>query len=160
MRLIRSKIIVLLKQIKNKKIFWGIVFVFVFILLSNIFLPVRWIVGFILPKEKQKSIAGIWLYTTKHGEFKRGQDGLFIFSNSYERVVNDFTDYKRCHPTSPDTVLYRTFKLDPWQFWNWIDYYTNPRWKYPYLSPAEIEPKLHPSPQCICSDYSMGPAYY
>ena len=29
--------------------------------------------------------------------------------------------------------VYRTFKKNYFQFWNWLDYISNPIWNYPYL---------------------------
>lgn len=145
---------------RTKKRLWltgGILF---FVILSNFFLPVRWIVAFILPEKQQESISGIWLYTTEHGEFQRGQEGLIVFSNSYERVTTGFDEYVKCHPTTPDNVLYRTFKLEPWQFWNWINYFIDPRWKYPYKDPSAIKAKLLTPPPSICPNYRSGPISY
>jgi hypothetical protein len=143
----------------RKRMVW-LIALLLFILLSNVFLPVRWLVAIILPKEEAKSIEGIWLYTTRHGEFQRGQNGLLVLGNSYSRVLEGFNNYKRCHPNSPDTVLYRTYRLKIWQFWDWINYFTEPRWKHPYLDTIEINNRLNPTPYCTCPDYRQGPVFF
>lgn len=56
-------------------------------------------------------------YTTLHGEFHRLEGGLFPIKESYQYAINN-QFYTECNPTSPDTIVYRTFRMRPLQFWN------------------------------------------
>ena len=70
-------------------------------------------------------------YTTKDRKFQfyefpaKGRD-LEMMNRAWEGYKN------MNHPT--DIVIYRTFAINPLKFWQWRDYFTNPRYQYPYVS--------------------------
>jgi len=78
-----------------------------------------------------------WYYfTTKNGEF---------YFDLYEAKGRDFAmmdrwwkNYKETkQPT--DTIIYRTFKINPLKFWEWRQYLFSKKYRYPYINPEEIE---------------------
>ncbi|MBD2757070.1 hypothetical protein [Spirosoma validum] len=88
------------------------------IFLANFFSPARYALGQFLGRNN--SIFSKRQYVTKHGYFAASEGGFFLkgASETWEGVVSRFDRYKQCHPTSPDTVLYRRYQLRPWQFWD------------------------------------------
>ena len=134
-----------------------------FIVLTNVFWPVRMIPAF-LTLGKEKSLWGPMDYSTLHGELRTHQDGVIVKGYSWSNVVHTLNGYKRCRPTSPDTVLYRLYKLQPYQFWDYLNYFTRPQWQLPYLDPTQIQPPLNPKPPTLCPpdspDYPQPESYY
>ena len=49
----------------------------------------------------------------------------------FESILVSFESYK-IRVNKPDLILHRRFHRRWWQFWNWYDFLTHPRWKYPY----------------------------
>ena len=78
------------------------------------------------------------LYGSKY-QFISGNYGFnsekYIWTTEQE-LLRHFSDYKRTDPT--DTVLYRTFKINPLKFWLWRDYVVVPYYKYPYKQKSDI----------------------
>jgi len=78
-----------------------------------------------------------WYYfTTKNGEF---------YFDLYEAKGRDFAmmdrwwiNYKETKQ-STDTIIYRTFKINPLKFWEWRQYLFSKKYRYPYINPDEIE---------------------
>lgn len=52
------------------------------------------------------------------------------------RVESLLEDYKK-ENNQPNLKLYRRFKRDWSQIWNWYDFLTHRRWDYPYVSRDE-----------------------
>ena len=120
------------------------------ILLTNFFFPARLILVIMLGRNN--SIYAKHYYSTKHGYFVGADGGFFFKGDTWESVEREFNKYKGCHPTSPDTVLYRRFELKPWQFWDWLNYFYQPRWQLPYLQSTLMQsPSVEP-PKSVCSD--------
>jgi|SRR4030095_5991937 hypothetical protein len=77
-----------------------------------------------------------YYYTTKNGEF---------YFDQFDAKARDFAMMDRWwqhykitkHPT--DTVIYRTFKINPLKFWEWRQYFFSKKYRYPYINPTEIE---------------------
>lgn len=98
-----------------------------------------------------KNVSTFEEYITLHGEFSAGEDNWK--GSSVEGIKKMHGNYLRCHPTSKDLQLYRTFKMQPEEFWNWLNYFTHPRYKLPYIEkkqilyakrPPTICPELYP----------------
>lgn len=124
--------------------------ILVIILLTNFFFPVRYVLGQMLGRGN--SIFAKHYYSTKHGYFVAALGGFFLKDGTWEDIETEFKQYKHCHPTSPDTVLYRRFELKPWQFWDWLNYFYQPRWQLPYLQSTLMQsPSVEP-PKSVCSD--------
>ena len=92
-------------------------------------------------------------YTTRHAEFRMREEVSWkTGERTYKEIEGHFNRYKQCHPTSADTVLYRTFKKDVWQFWNWFAFFTHPRYKIPYIDPTTIPEIPSKIPPIICPE--------
>lgn len=80
-----------------------------------------------------KTILGglpVYNYTTESNGFEGSEipwKGL-----SFENTIGNFKNFKVENPKTNDTVLYRTFKIEPLKFWYWQDYLTHDRYKLPY----------------------------
>ena len=147
---------------KLKRRTWLLGRLALYLLLLNGCVPVRTLTGIIvyslgvpLPADMPQTLGGQLQYTTLHGEFTAFQETGIIFSNTFEAVDTRFGHYKRCHPTSPDTVLYRTYSFKPYMFWEVGSYLTQPWWKLPYLPSDEVKPRLKPRPVNRCSDFTI-----
>jgi hypothetical protein len=83
-----------------------------FVLLTNVFAPVR-LIPAMLTLGQETSLWGPMEYATLHGEVRTYQDGIIVFGASWSDVLHSFKKYKECHPSSPDTTLYRlyTFRI-------------------------------------------------
>ena len=144
---------------KLKRRTWLLGTIALYLLMINGCVPVRVLTGIVvslleipLPQNMPQTLSGQLQYTTLHGEFTAFQETGIIFSNTFKAVDNRFQDYKRCHPTSPDTVLYRTYSFKPYMFWEVGSYLTQPWWKLPYLPANEVKPRLKPRPVRPCPD--------
>lgn len=62
-------------------------------------------------------------------ELGKGHDPLGSVEVSFE-------NYKK-RINKPELVLHRRFYRRWWQVWNWYDFLTHPRWKYPYAESDE-----------------------
>ncbi|GAB3895016.1 hypothetical protein GCM10028825_38310 [Spirosoma agri] len=113
---------------------------------------------------KEESLWGPMQYSTLHGELRTYQDGVIVKGYSWPNVIHRLNGYKECRPTSPDTVLYRLYALKPYQFWDYVNYSIEPRWRLPYLDPAQIQPPLNPKPPTLCPpnspDYPQPESFY
>ena len=73
-------------------------------------------------------------YSNHNGEFTfvefKGRDTIML-----KKVFNIFSE------KSGDTVLYRLFSKNPLAFWRISKYFTDPKYKLPYKSWAEIKAK-------------------
>ena len=47
-------------------------------------------------------------------------------------MEQQFRHFQEQHPQYTGLKLYRTFKRDPWKFWNWYSYLTHKRYRYTY----------------------------
>lgn len=148
---------------KTPKKSWWAISIIIFILLTNLFWPVR-LIPAMLTLGKETSLWGPMEYATLHGEVRTYQDGVIVKGNSWPNVMHTLNGYKECRPTSPDTVLYRLYALKPYQFWDYLNYFTQPQWQLPYLDPNQIQPPLNPRPPTLCPpgspDYPQSESYY
>lgn len=56
----------------------------------------------------------------------------------FEAGQIQFDAWKKQNPTNPNRTLYRTFKIKPWQFWEWWQYIAHPkRFTLPYKAPSD-----------------------
>lgn len=64
-------------------------------------------------------------YFLQEKYYYQNRDGSFHFSEQggptqgFEIVISRFETFKNNHPENPNKVLYRTFKVKPWRFWEW-----------------------------------------
>ena len=96
-----------------------------------------------------------YTYSTAHGEFKMWEDEMK--GPHFKDMDTIFKSFRECYPTSPDTIVYRTFKKNIWEFWNWGHFFTNERYKLPYLSPDDIKSmkkKTPPVNNCGNTNYA------
>ncbi|GAB4018979.1 hypothetical protein [Spirosoma koreense] len=89
-------------------------------------------------------------YTTKNGEFKMREDLSWKGLTMYSKVEHRFNRYKQCYPTTTDTILYRTFKKNGWQFWNWLAFFIHPRYKLLYIDPDKVPVAANKLPPTVC----------
>ena len=59
-----------------------------------------------------------------------------IGHNTLGSVELAFNKYK-IETGQPNLLLYRRFYRKWWQIWNWYDFFTSPRWDYPYAEKDE-----------------------
>ncbi len=52
--------------------------------------------------------------------------------STFDNIENGFNSYKHENPNTNDTILYRTFKMNPLKFWLWHDYATDKRYRLKY----------------------------
>ncbi len=115
--------------IKNKKWKGLIGFILLFIGILNIspVVPVYLGIGGILEH---------YYYATEDRQFEfteiSGKRGLDVMQRS-------FNDFQSENPSTQDTTIYRTFRLNPLKVWKWREYLTHPRWDYPYKPIGEKE---------------------
>ena len=79
----------------------------------------------------------VYNYTTESNEFEGYEipwKGL-----NFENTIANFKKFKEENPKSNDTVLYRTFKIEPLKFWYWHDYLTHDRYKLSYIKNNECK---------------------
>lgn len=83
-------------------------------------------------------IAPYYHYQTADGKFQfteepgKGMD-YEVLKIRYERYLAE-------HPTSQDRTLFRTFKVKPWQFWQWWEMVVRyERFRLPYVETMENE---------------------
>ena len=152
---------------KLKKRTWLLIVTGLYLLLVNTIWPARMLTAMILdwvgvPGHALIGLSGDLQYTTLHGEYTNHQETFIIFSNGWETVWSGFQNYKRCHPSSPDTVLYRTYSFKPYMFWEVGSYLTQPWWKLPYLLPEQVKPrlKLQPINTCLSDTNVHSPPPY
>jgi hypothetical protein len=74
-------------------------------------------------------------YTTKDGKFQF--DEFPAKERDLQMMHRVWKSYKQINQPT-DTVIYRTFIRNPLKFWEWRDYFENPRYQYPYLNPQKI----------------------
>jgi len=66
--------------------------------------------------------------------FISGEGGFSVWGrDGYEDIVKQFEAYKLAHPS--DTVLYRNFRIKPWQFWRIFEYIMAPSYRLEYKEP-------------------------
>ena len=54
-------------------------------------------------------------------------------SSDFEVVKIRYKRFLEQHPERRGEILYRTFTIKPWRFWQWSDYLFSPeRFKLPY----------------------------
>lgn len=76
-------------------------------------------------------------YVSSDGGFiAGGPNCLKTHDCSWSGVERNFAEYARSHP---GVRLLRCAAIHPWQFWNWFEYATDPRWRLSYASPP-LEP--------------------
>lgn len=91
-------------------------------------------------------------YTTRHRDFSSEEEFGWKGRRSYAQVADLLDNYRRCQPTSPDTVLYRTFRKEPGEFYNWLAFLTHPRYRLPYIDSELVKDppdRLYPT---VCPD--------
>ncbi|AQG78769.1 hypothetical protein [Spirosoma montaniterrae] len=141
---------------------WALVLIGLYLLMVNIFWPVRLLTGMFLnrisvPDDTINTLVGELQCTTLHGDYKGFHGRGITFGNSFDNVEKRFEFYKQCHPTSPDTVLYRTYTFKPYMVWEVVAYFTLADWKLPYLPPNQVQPRLNPRPASICPPKKYSP---
>lgn len=99
---------------------------FIFLLLLTNYTPLK---GFL-------DLKHAYHYSTWHGELQTAERPFK--GCDYRCVGMVLEEFKQQNPHSSDTILYRTFKRNPFVFWRWHDYVFHPRYKLPYLNPEEI----------------------
>ncbi len=103
----------------NKKIILGITFSILFIAFSNYTGLHTVFRG--LP---------VYHYETENNEFNSIE--MLSKGISFNSIQENFDNFKNSHPNTKDIILYRTFKVNILEFWNWHDYITHERYKLPY----------------------------
>lgn len=96
-----------------------------------------------------------YTYSTAHGEFRMWEDEMKGPHIKDLDII--FKSFRECYPTSPDTIVYRNFRRNIWEFWNWGHFFTHERYKLPYLSPGDIKPmkrKTRPFNNCAIPNYA------
>lgn len=54
-------------------------------------------------------------------------------TQNFDIAIRRFESFNNVYPERPD-ILYRTFRVKPWKFWEWYNYFTNiGRVRIPYL---------------------------
>jgi hypothetical protein len=81
----------------------------------------------------------VYHYSTLQGELQTAERPFKGCDYSCVEMVLE--EFKQEHPESRDTILYRTFRRNPFVIWRWHDYLFHPRYKLPYLNPQHTEPK-------------------
>ncbi|HEV8582537.1 MAG TPA: hypothetical protein VGX68_26015 [Thermoanaerobaculia bacterium] len=73
-------------------------------------------------------------YVSSDGRFSAGGSNCLKTNDcSWSGVERNFAEYAQSHP---GVRLLRCEPIHPWQFWNWFEYATNPRWRLPYSGSA------------------------
>ncbi|WP_316795088.1 hypothetical protein [Pedobacter agri] len=55
----------------------------------------------------------------------KNRDGSFEFTEQsgptqgYDVAIRKFESFKADNPLNPNKILYRTFEIKPWRFWEW-----------------------------------------
>ena len=73
-------------------------------------------------------------YTTIDHGFN--DEEILFKGRDYETVSRLFENYKEMNG-KPNAVLYRTFPIEPWRFWLWLQYLSHPKYRLPYLEMTE-----------------------
>lgn len=108
--------------VKRKHIKWSII-VAAIIVVSNI--PVvSFFIGFI-SDERHFYGQNDYVYISQSGFDSRNSH-----YEDYEDIISGFERYKKAYPE--DSILYRTFKINPLKFWYWREYIVEPKYRLPY----------------------------
>ena len=78
-----------------------------------------------------EGIGKSYAYSTESGAFTDVE--IPTKGRDISMVEQRFQLYLDKNPPVSDTVLYRTFKPNLLEFWNWYSYVTHERYKYKYL---------------------------
>jgi hypothetical protein len=100
------------------------------ILLSNYWIVGNWFFSGLFHEEWNE-------YTTVHAKFTA--DEFSEKGRDFERVERMFAEFVKSNPQTSDTVLYRTFSINPLRFWHWHEYVFNSGYRLPYKDPVEIK---------------------
>ncbi len=73
-------------------------------------------------------------FETTNGEFSATLH--FGQSMKMEDIENRFESFKQDNPTIENVKLYRNFKINVLEFWNWYRFATHPMYRYPYKKPT------------------------
>lgn len=71
--------------------------------------------------------------------FQSGKNGFDTDTMSFNEIYTRervFAEYKKQHPS--DTILYRTFAINPLKFYLWLDYVRRPEYQYPYKKKGTV----------------------
>jgi len=105
------------KKVK-RRILWAVIAAAAMICVSNLG-PIPLLLG--------EPIIHVYRYESSDGGFddievpEKGRN-LNAVEELFARYKND----------NPKAILYRTSHRQPWKFWCWFDYLSNPRWDYEY----------------------------
>lgn len=78
-------------------------------------------------------------YTNYSGSFTVSEKP-FKVDRRYPQVIKGFHAFKDDKkPNSKDTILYRLFWRNPLAFWRWRGYFTEERYKLPYMDFDEVK---------------------
>ncbi|NPA46258.1 MAG: hypothetical protein GXO24_03490 [Chlorobi bacterium] len=99
-----------------------LIFIFIFVILSNIFS------GYI--NAYTEAVIPVYHFETCNGQFSF--DTYPTKGTDIKKMEQAFRRFLKQHPEYDGYKLYRTFKRDPWKFWNWYSYLTRKRYRYPY----------------------------
>lgn len=77
-----------------------------------------------------------YTYSTSDGEYTAYENSHS--APKFEGIQVKFLNYLKTKPNLSDTSLYRTFRINPFKFWQWKAYLTHPRFRQPYISRQEI----------------------
>lgn len=79
-------------------------------------------------------------YSNNSGSFTMAESPLK--NRDYKMAQRIFASLKE-DPTinlsSSDTTLYRVFRINPFRFWLWRDFFIDPRYKLPYKNWSDIK---------------------
>lgn len=104
---------------------------------SLLFLAIVLVVNYLPPIKGILDFGQTYHYTTLHGEVQPWE--MPSKQPDFNGALRRFEFYKKQNPATSDTVLYRTFKRNPFIFWRWHEYMFHPRYKLPYLDPQSIQ---------------------
>lgn len=76
-----------------------------------------------------------YTYRNYDGSFRFNEEGSAGFN--FKMARTRYRWFLKDHPEKQrDTLLYRTFTIKPWRFWQWGDFVFGPdRFKLPYKKP-------------------------
>ncbi len=57
----------------------------------------------------------------------------------YVKTISQNEQFKKMHPDTKDTTIYRLFEINPFHFWRWGEYIFNWRYRLPYKNWKEIK---------------------
>ena len=79
-----------------------------------------------------------YTYSNYNGTFRHNE--MKLKGIGYDNRDIGYAIFLKNNLSIKDKQLYRTFRLDPWRFWEWHEwYYHFDRFKLPYISEKKIQ---------------------